>query len=698
MKHLDDLKSQLRKKLPPMRPDFKDGLRVKLYQNAEQRFNMSSKWPSILLFITMFMKRYSMTAIGLTVALVVVISSILPPSISPLSPEEVLAQVEKHYSQDREENLIYHEKVKTIYYVDGVQEHAELTEVYFDEDRHLSLIDENLEEAIDFKAYLVIDGSDGFIRSYQSDLPDELVLDESLVKKQVDLSKNMVQCVRNFETERDVTKVYLTTSSDDFSIYQTDRLFTFKDSSVPDDFEAFMLPENEFSESPEAVLENLIERDDYVYDFVEISGEKFHHFSVDGFLEGDSAMFSFLIDPETHRLSSYNVILDESNLKIESQILESSYIDDDSVFDPKKYDMGLYEITPYETTVGVMDLNEDGCYDSVGNELDVFILNSFPPEAVEQWESKIEMMEKEQRLLGVLGASTSSTGFESVTHGVITQGFSSHHQGVDIASDNPDLRGIYAPLDGVVKEVVTEGYNDGKGFYVRLEHPYGDSILETFYYHLSGSDLVVGQLVESGQLIAQMGNTGRSTGPHLHLEIHLDGQPINPFILFEDDLNEIEAVEVDPLAQQPIQSSEVSDSNLDHELLDDVFGKTFHHLRWGHGFQPGHYALDFYAKEGQHGKVFAPADGIVTSVAEGWNGGYGNTVMMSHVINGIEIETLYAHLSEIYVQEGQKLEVGGVVGIMGRSGRPNPDVNVAQLHFETRVEGVKVDPLEFFNQ
>jgi len=56
----------------------------------------------------------------------------------------------------------------------------------------------------------------------------------------------------------------------------------------------------------------------------------------------------------------------------------------------------------------------------------------------------------------------------------------------------------------------------------------------TYYAHLSTIDVAVGQQVERGQVIGKVGNTGRSTGPHLHFEIRLDGSPVNPISVFQN--------------------------------------------------------------------------------------------------------------------------------------------------------------------
>ncbi|MBN1625507.1 MAG: M23 family metallopeptidase, partial [Deltaproteobacteria bacterium] len=94
------------------------------------------------------------------------------------------------------------------------------------------------------------------------------------------------------------------------------------------------------------------------------------------------------------------------------------------------------------------------------------------------------------------------------------------HDGLDIASRiGTD---IISPADGVVASV---GNSDGIGTYITINHGYG---FKTIYGHLSKSLVKQGQAVKRGQNIALMGNTGRSTGAHLHYEVHVNGVAVNP--------------------------------------------------------------------------------------------------------------------------------------------------------------------------
>ncbi|MFN3991637.1 MAG: DUF5930 domain-containing protein [Tabrizicola flagellatus] len=94
------------------------------------------------------------------------------------------------------------------------------------------------------------------------------------------------------------------------------------------------------------------------------------------------------------------------------------------------------------------------------------------------------------------------------------------HEGTDMAGSYGTP--IYATADGVV---IHAGWDNGYGRLVKIRHDFG---VETRYAHLSQIRVEVGQRVSRGDRIGDMGNSGRSTGTHLHYEIRLSGAPINP--------------------------------------------------------------------------------------------------------------------------------------------------------------------------
>jgi len=100
------------------------------------------------------------------------------------------------------------------------------------------------------------------------------------------------------------------------------------------------------------------------------------------------------------------------------------------------------------------------------------------------------------------------------------------HEGLDISA----RRGtpVIAPADGVV---VFTGVSSGLGKTVRIAHGLGYT---TVYGHLDRIEVEPGEEVRRGQRIGALGNSGRSTGPHLHYEVHADGDPVNPLYYILD--------------------------------------------------------------------------------------------------------------------------------------------------------------------
>ncbi len=101
------------------------------------------------------------------------------------------------------------------------------------------------------------------------------------------------------------------------------------------------------------------------------------------------------------------------------------------------------------------------------------------------------------------------------------------HKGIDIAGANIHGSKIVAAADG---EVLTAGWNNGGyGNYVMINHgKNGGNSYVTLYAHMSSIATKAGRTVKKGDVIGYVGSTGRSTGPHLHFEIRINGTPNNP--------------------------------------------------------------------------------------------------------------------------------------------------------------------------
>lgn len=157
-------------------------------------------------------------------------------------------------------------------------------------------------------------------------------------------------------------------------------------------------------------------------------------------------------------------------------------------------------------------------HDQVGvlNQAAVFQKNGF--------ETLLEGLEEQRNILACTpsihptskGYITSAFGYRKSPF----TGFREFHKGLDISS----RRGtpIYATADGVATFVGKKGL---LGKVIIIDHGHG---MLTRYGHCSKYTVKVGQKVKRGDVIGKVGNTGRSTGPHVHYEVHLNGIPVNP--------------------------------------------------------------------------------------------------------------------------------------------------------------------------
>jgi murein DD-endopeptidase MepM/ murein hydrolase activator NlpD len=170
-----------------------------------------------------------------------------------------------------------------------------------------------------------------------------------------------------------------------------------------------------------------------------------------------------------------------------------------------------------------------GPYDRVAESPDVLRLQG-------RWiDQQLDLVENQLLSQGEMLASTPTIAPVS---GLFTDGFGRRrdpftgrqatHTGLDISA----RRGtpVLAPGHGVV---VFAGRNGGLGKTVKVSHGFGYT---TVYGHLDKVEVEPGQEVERGDELGLLGSTGRSTGPHLHYEVHVDGRAVNPlyYILNSD--------------------------------------------------------------------------------------------------------------------------------------------------------------------
>ena len=135
----------------------------------------------------------------------------------------------------------------------------------------------------------------------------------------------------------------------------------------------------------------------------------------------------------------------------------------------------------------------------------------------------LDALEQQKNLLAHTPTIRPTEGWMSSRFGYRISPFTEKkefHKGVDIA--NRMGTPIIATADGVVTFVGAKGQ---LGTIIVIDHGHG---VTTRFAHLDKTLKTRGERVQRGDLIAQMGNSGRSTGPHLHYEVHLNGVPVNP--------------------------------------------------------------------------------------------------------------------------------------------------------------------------
>jgi len=165
------------------------------------------------------------------------------------------------------------------------------------------------------------------------------------------------------------------------------------------------------------------------------------------------------------------------------------------------------------------------------NKSEIVVPDSAVSEAVTQDPSEVEAAEAEMEYLDFSGAH-----FPTI-HGTLLNspyGIRKHrlHRGVDLHLHIGDS--VVAAYPG--KVVVSKYNRRGYGNYVMIEHANGT---RTLYGHLQKRLVEVGAIVEGGQLIGKGGNTGRSSGPHLHFEIRYGEVNIDPATVFDFEKGEL---------------------------------------------------------------------------------------------------------------------------------------------------------------
>lgn len=181
------------------------------------------------------------------------------------------------------------------------------------------------------------------------------------------------------------------------------------------------------------------------------------------------------------------------------------------------------------TNISVDDLND---FTDLTDSKSIDTITSLIESEKEEYDKLIEDVEKQLKYLEskpnkwpVIGRITSKFGYRR--HPITNR--LQFHKGLDIANNSGTK--IVAAGKGIV---TYSGWNGGYGKMIIIAHGYG---YKSVYAHNSKNLVKVGDKVEKGQVIAKVGSTGRSTGPHVHFEIRYNGKQINPIKILESEKN-----------------------------------------------------------------------------------------------------------------------------------------------------------------
>jgi murein DD-endopeptidase MepM/ murein hydrolase activator NlpD len=245
------------------------------------------------------------------------------------------------------------------------------------------------------------------------------------------------------------------------------------------------------------------------------------------------------------QLQAENGIL-QQQLKIMGDKISTirSHIDQIEILDDQiraRLDLNPIEDDVRQVGIGGSDLSKTAALTVEDLKLQSVILNNQNTLARLERELKLES-ESFQKLLSTVDRKEDSLRYlpaiKPVLNGRITDGFGKRrhpiykriipHNGIDIAANRGTP--VMAPGDGYV---TFTGTNGGYGNFISINHKYG---FETKYGHLQKIYVRRGQFVKRGDKIGEVGNSGLSTAPHLHYEVHYRGKCVNPADYYFNDI------------------------------------------------------------------------------------------------------------------------------------------------------------------
>ena len=262
------------------------------------------------------------------------------------------------------------------------------------------------------------------------------------------------------------------------------------------------------------------------------------------------ALYSFIDSPEARlqkvRIDRYNVRYELLSLRVDSlaSTLKSENRANDQIY---RYILELDSISEnirsagtggHDPYAGPMNMYANKVFSGLMTQIENLKLQiGIQEESYEEiMNTALDRNKKLQHFPGIPPINLTDRIWISSYFGSRDDPFTSHqrwHKGVDFVG--PRNTEIYATANGIV--TLAKQSRKGYGNEIVIDHLFGHC---TRYAHLSKILVTEGQKIQRGQLIGYMGNTGRSTGVHLHYEVQYLGRPLNPIFFFADDLSPAE--------------------------------------------------------------------------------------------------------------------------------------------------------------
>lgn len=200
----------------------------------------------------------------------------------------------------------------------------------------------------------------------------------------------------------------------------------------------------------------------------------------------------------------YEIAYDNENVeKVEDKETAEKLVED------------IKKLSSEEIELEVIEKTTNDVQEVITNKLEVAEQN-----LIEKLDLKTEENTEITNINGIKIATLPVSGTISSRYGVSSSIRSSRHTGLDIAASKGTQIKVVA--DGTV---TSAEYSGSYGYLVKVDHGNG---VETWYAHTSKMYVTKGEKVKAGDVIALVGSTGNSTGPHLHFEIRINGEHVNP--------------------------------------------------------------------------------------------------------------------------------------------------------------------------